>query len=108
VFIGDIFVNGEMVRQGYAHAYLKYPFDQLYMDQFESYENQARTNGLGLWASGICENPTVKNVATTTTSTSSVEESIQNQPVQTEIQPRNYFLRRMFRMIILGPLSFIF
>jgi endonuclease YncB( thermonuclease family) len=108
VFVGDTFVNEEMVRQGYAHAYLNYPFDQSYMDQFKSYENQARTNGLGLWAPGTCENPAVKNVATTTTSTPSAEESIQDQPVKTKTQPRNSFFKRMFRMIILGPLSFIF
>ena len=42
------FVNREMVRQGYAHAYVKYPFR--YMEDFREAELQAREEGRGLWA----------------------------------------------------------
>jgi micrococcal nuclease len=42
------FVNLEMVRQGYAHAYVKYPF-QL-MEFFRDAEREARAAGRGLWA----------------------------------------------------------
>lgn len=41
------FVNREMVRQGYAHAYLTYPFR--YMDDFREAEREAREAGRGLW-----------------------------------------------------------
>ncbi|MEW6027166.1 MAG: thermonuclease family protein [Planctomycetota bacterium] len=44
-----LFVNLEIVRQGYGHAYTKYPFR--YMELFRAYEKRARENGKGLWAS---------------------------------------------------------
>src|SRR5262249_8329161 len=37
-----LFVNLEIIRQGYGHAYTKYPFKQEYMDLFRAYERQAR------------------------------------------------------------------
>jgi len=43
-----LFVNLEIVRQGYGHAYTKYPFK--YMELFRAYEKRARENGKGLWA----------------------------------------------------------
>jgi hypothetical protein len=44
-------VNAEIVRQGYGHAYTKYPFKVELMDLFRAYEKQAREAGRGLWAS---------------------------------------------------------
>lgn len=41
------FVNREMVREGYAHAYLKYPFR--YKDDFVAVEREARDAYRGLW-----------------------------------------------------------
>ena len=41
-------VNAEIIRQGYGHAYVKYPFSR--MEEFRGYERQARRRGLGLWA----------------------------------------------------------
>ena len=41
------FVNREMVRQGFAHAYLTYPFR--FMDDFRAAEREAREAGRGLW-----------------------------------------------------------
>lgn len=43
-------VNAEMVRQGYAHAYTKYPTPQL--DQMRQLEREAREGRRGLW--GLC------------------------------------------------------
>lgn len=40
--------NLEIVRQGYGHAYLSYPFR--YMDAFRAAEREAREAGRGLWA----------------------------------------------------------
>ena len=42
-----LFVNAEIVRLGYGHAYTRYPFK--YMDQFRQYEREAREAGRGLW-----------------------------------------------------------
>lgn len=41
------FFNAELVKQGYAHAYTKYPFK--YLEEFREYEQEARLNGRGLW-----------------------------------------------------------
>ncbi|MDP3921705.1 MAG: thermonuclease family protein [Candidatus Omnitrophota bacterium] len=42
------FLNEEIIKQGYGHAYTKFPFK--YMDQFRNAESEARTNQSGLWA----------------------------------------------------------
>jgi micrococcal nuclease len=41
------FLNAELIRQGYGHAYTKYPFK--YMDEFKQLEREARESGKGLW-----------------------------------------------------------
>ena len=41
------FLNAELVRQGYGHAYMKYPFK--YLDEFRRLEREARETGKGLW-----------------------------------------------------------
>lgn len=41
------FLNAEIIRQGYGFAYTKYPFK--YLDEFRSYEREARENRRGLW-----------------------------------------------------------
>ena len=40
-------LNAEIVKQGYGHAYTKYPFK--YLDEFRQYEREARENNRGLW-----------------------------------------------------------
>ena len=47
---GDVFVNEEIVRQGFGFAYTKYPFR--YMERFRALEREAREAGRGLWAEG--------------------------------------------------------
>jgi micrococcal nuclease len=42
-----MFVNLEVIRQGYGHAYVTYPFQ--YMEDFQFYEAKAREAGRGLW-----------------------------------------------------------
>lgn len=49
IYMGSLFVDLEMVRQGYATVYT-YPPDIKYSEQFLSVEQQARTQKLGLWA----------------------------------------------------------
>jgi hypothetical protein len=49
VYIGDIFVNAELVRLGYASA-ATYPPDVKYSDLFVQLEHEAREAGRGCWA----------------------------------------------------------
>ena len=44
----DTFLNAEIIRQGYGHAYTRFPFR--YSDDFRSYERAAREQRRGLWA----------------------------------------------------------
>ncbi len=44
----SLFVNAEIIRQGYGHAYSKYPFSR--MEEFIKLERNARHQNLGLWA----------------------------------------------------------
>lgn len=44
----SLFVNAEIIRQGYGHAYSKYPFSRL--EEFLKFERNARHQKLGLWA----------------------------------------------------------
>ena len=48
VYIGQIFVNDYLVRQGYAHA-SSYPPDIKYQGQLQEAEKEARDNNRGLW-----------------------------------------------------------
>jgi endonuclease YncB( thermonuclease family) len=59
------FVNGEMVKQGYAYSYRQYPTKLL--DKFNGFEKYAREHNLGLWGScSVNSSPTktvIKNTA---------------------------------------------
>jgi len=41
------FLNAELIKQGYGHAYTKYPFK--YLERFKIYEKEASKNKRGLW-----------------------------------------------------------
>ncbi len=49
VYVGDTFVNAELVKQGLAWAKAYEP-DTKYQDYFEELEAKAREAGLGIWA----------------------------------------------------------
>ena len=49
VLVGEVFVNYELVRGGYANA-LRYPPDVACAEVFRMAERKAREEGLGLWA----------------------------------------------------------
>lgn len=49
VYVGDTFVNAELVTLGYAQA-VTYPPDVKYEDLFLQLQIQAQEAGLGLWA----------------------------------------------------------
>lgn len=44
-----LFVNAEIIRQGYGHAYTVYPFK--YLEEFRQLEQFARQAGKGFWGS---------------------------------------------------------
>ncbi len=52
VYVGDLFVNAELVRGGYAQA-ISYPPDVKYQSLFLQLQGEARMAGRGLW--GIAE-----------------------------------------------------
>jgi micrococcal nuclease len=43
-----VFINAEMVKQGFAFSYKEYPTK--FLSEFNKYERQAREKGLGLWS----------------------------------------------------------
>ena len=43
-------LNEEIIKQGYGHAYTRFPFK--YLDSYRETEKQARENRKGLWQSG--------------------------------------------------------
>lgn len=53
VYIGDIFVNNELTKEGYTKV-MTVPPDIKYMDQFTQSEKYAIESNLGLW--GKCQN----------------------------------------------------
>lgn len=51
VYVGDILVNQELIKEGYAFTYVVFPFAK--MDAFRTSEQEARLANRGLW--GICQ-----------------------------------------------------
>jgi micrococcal nuclease len=49
VFVDDVLFNHVIIRDGFAHAYAKYPFRGDYMELFQAAEKEAREAGRGLW-----------------------------------------------------------
>jgi len=49
VYVGDIMVNAELVRQGLAVA-KAYPPDTKHQDYLEQMETEAKLSGTGIWA----------------------------------------------------------
>ncbi len=48
VFLEDgTFLNAEIIKQGYGHAYTRFPFK--YLGEFIRYEREAREQKKGLW-----------------------------------------------------------
>lgn len=55
VYVGDLFVNEYLVREGFARA-SSYPPDVRHRDLFRDAEREAREAKRGLWADGVCDN----------------------------------------------------
>lgn len=77
------FVNGEMVKQGYAFSYRQYPTKLL--TRFNAWEKYARENNLGLWGScQLSPTPTIIKKIIAPTSSNTYIPPVQNYtaPVQ--------------------------
>lgn len=77
VYVDDLFVNAELVRLGYAQV-ATYPPDVKYQSYFLQLQNEARTNGRGLWgltsssSTTAIPTPTQSPASTSTTARSSI------------------------------------
>lgn len=74
VWVGDLFVNDYLVRQGYAYAYT-YPPDVKYNEQFVQAQREARENNRGLWA-GCLEQEVVEETPSPATESTPPEVGI--------------------------------
>ena len=72
-----LFYNAEMIKQGYAHSYVQFPHPKL--DEFNTYQREARDNGLGFWSANTC------NGNTTQVAASSSSKSITPLPISPEV-----------------------
>lgn len=61
IFIDDILVNLEIVRQGYATAY-KYPPDVKYYELLSQAESEARSEFIGMWSKTATPAPTEQTI----------------------------------------------
>ena len=62
VYVGDNFVNLELVKQGFAYSY-SYPPDIKYQDQFLKAQQEAREAKRGLWNACPSVSPTTKEIS---------------------------------------------
>jgi len=49
VYVGDTLINKQLISEGYAFAYVVFPFTKV--DEFRQAETEARTANRGLWSS---------------------------------------------------------
>lgn len=81
VYMGDLFINDVLVREGYAKV-TTYPPDVQFQEQLLEAEREARKNKRGLWGEAChsTPEPTVKAASTisSTTQSSNVEKSTSN------------------------------
>lgn len=68
VYMGDLFINQELVVQGYAHA-SSYPPDVKYQDKLNASQQQARAANKGLWRACNTPSPTPKPATTNSNTT---------------------------------------
>ena len=61
VYLGDQNINLTMIQEGYAYAYITYPFSK--KDSFVKAQEEARIAGRGLWATGACDAKASPSVA---------------------------------------------
>jgi micrococcal nuclease len=73
IYVGDTFVNAELVRQGYAEA-AKYPPDTAHAAEFEQLEAEAHTANIGCHPLGVFGAPVSQVVQATAAPGSGIQE----------------------------------
>jgi micrococcal nuclease len=54
IYLEDgVLFNAKLIREGYAHAYTRYPFSR--MKEFRRLEKEARKEEKGLWSADACK-----------------------------------------------------
>lgn len=81
VYVGNIFVNLELVKRGYAYA-SSYPPDVKYQNLFTDAQREAKEQNKGLW--GSC--PMASQTPTITPTTSSTPTATQTPPTTCDIK----------------------
>lgn len=82
VWVGDIFVNLELVKQGFAYSY-SYPPDIKYQDQFIRAQEESKKANVGLWFACPAEKLKESGTSTTIAPKKSVEAVTENIQAQT-------------------------
>lgn len=82
VYVGDIFVNEYLVREGYATS-SSYPPDIKHQDRFVEAQKLAKEENKGLWNPSACPTATPKPIATTKPSTPKPQTTTAPQSTQT-------------------------
>ena len=57
VYVGDLFVNAEMIRRGYARVYYGDEANTRHIEQFEKLEEEAKEHKRGIWQHAPGEKP---------------------------------------------------
>ena len=83
VYVGNIFVNDYLVRNGYAYA-VTYPPDVKYSERFLQAQREARENKRGLWAYCTAQTQTQTRTQTQTPTPTPTRSST---PTKTQTQP---------------------
>jgi micrococcal nuclease len=78
---GKVFVNAEMVKQGFAFSYKEYPTK--FLAAFNKYEQQARDKELGLW--GSCNGVSPTKVPTKVVQPTQKAQLAPKQPVKQQV-----------------------
>ena len=91
----NLFVNAELVKQGYAYAYTKYPFSR--SEEFKRYETEARNARRGLWSPSTCSPTDVTEEKTSTSTLATSSEQVVQQNNMTA--PRESWWRRFLRFL---------
>lgn len=116
VYLDDKDIGAEMIKQGYAYAYITYPFEK--MEEYKGYERQTRENKIGLWAPGVCDNSVEESNQTvlgeitenqkvmeetklTNTIPAAEEKTIETIPSQNQTSKEDNFIGGFFTGIVL-------
>ena len=81
VYSGNTDIGAQMVKEGYAYAYTKYPVAK--MEEYKALENEAKENNRGLWADNTCDGSTEFPTASSPTTTQPTSTNTSTTPTQT-------------------------